>query len=157
MEDELDELRKKHGLDKDKKKEEMEDEKEEKEESSDMNQGEEEEEEEDEIVEEIDVFFSNTMNDNLHIFQYPLRPNWRPYERKESDEVYQKDPPLSFSVNYNLDRKSESYSQFSNHLIHQFTVSSNKVPINSHYALAKIHNCKKKKKKKYTNLFFFPF
>eukprot|EP01091_Cochliopodium_minus_P006775 TRINITY_DN16756_c0_g1_i1.p1 TRINITY_DN16756_c0_g1~~TRINITY_DN16756_c0_g1_i1.p1 ORF type:complete len:608 (-),score=169.40 TRINITY_DN16756_c0_g1_i1:32-1813(-) len=97
--------------------------------------------EEDEIVEEIDVYFSNTMNDHLHIFQYPLRPNWRPYERKESDQVTQKEPPLGFSVKFNLDKNnSDSYSQFANHMLDSFTITSNKVPINSHYALAKIHN-----------------
>lgn len=34
----------------------------------------------DEVLQEIDIYFSNSLSNDLILFQYPLKPAWRPYD-----------------------------------------------------------------------------
>ncbi|KAD4888423.1 hypothetical protein R6Q59_034557 [Mikania micrantha] len=47
-----------------------------------------EQDQEDQVVREIDVFFTSSVdaNSKLYVLQYPLRPSWRPYELEDRCE-----------------------------------------------------------------------
>jgi len=62
-------------------------------------------EEEDEIVKEIDVFMSQSLSNQLHILQYPLRPPWRPYNRSYLHEVRYKPVKKKMEMDFRVSKE----------------------------------------------------
>ncbi|KAK7246400.1 hypothetical protein RIF29_41268 [Crotalaria pallida] len=68
-------------------------------------------EEEDTVVREIDVYFNPSIDPDtqLYVFQYPLRPSWRPYELDEQcDEVRLKPETSEVEVDLSIDMESSN-------------------------------------------------
>ncbi|KAK7309282.1 hypothetical protein RJT34_05867 [Clitoria ternatea] len=66
---------------------------------------------EDTVVREIDVFFSPSIDANtqLYVFQYPLRPSWRPYELDEQcQEVRLKRGNSEMEIDLSVDLESSN-------------------------------------------------
>ena len=61
--------------------------------------------EEDEIVKEIDVFMSQSLSNQLHILQYPLRPPWRPYNRSYLHEVRYKPVKKKMEMDFRVSKE----------------------------------------------------
>ncbi|KAL8044859.1 hypothetical protein ABFX02_08G073800 [Erythranthe guttata] len=66
----------------------------------------------DEVVREIDVYLNHSVDPNtcLHVWQYPLRPLWRPYELDEKcDEVRVKPSGEEVEIDLAVDTYSKNY------------------------------------------------
>ncbi|KAG4972799.1 hypothetical protein JHK87_029620 [Glycine soja] len=66
--------------------------------------------EEDTVVREIDVFFSPSVDaqTQLYVFQYPLRPSWRPYDLDEQcEEVRLKTKTSEVEIDLSIDLDSD--------------------------------------------------
>lgn len=67
---------------------------------------------EDEVVREIDVYFSPSVDPEtqLYLFQYPLRPQWRPYELDDRcEEVRVKPTSAEVEVDLAIDVDSKNF------------------------------------------------
>ncbi|KAG8384040.1 hypothetical protein BUALT_Bualt04G0076700 [Buddleja alternifolia] len=67
---------------------------------------------EDEVVREIDVYFSPSLDPSarLYVLQYPVRPVWRPYDLDERcEEVRVKPPSAELEVDLSIDVDSKNY------------------------------------------------
>ena len=98
-------------------------------------------EEEDEVLEEMDVFFTTRLHEHLHVFQYPLRPTWRPYEMKNLEEVVHSNQSPMFRLQFKTDKDPQTYNSHSSVNIDHFNLTSSTVPVNCHYAVGKISGC----------------
>ncbi|KAF5736057.1 SIN-like family protein putative isoform 1 [Tripterygium wilfordii] len=97
--------------------------------------------EEDMVVREIDVYFTPSLDENskLYVFQYPLRPCWRPYELDERCEEVRVKPmtgevEVDLSVDYDsnhFDKEEASNMSMKN----QVLTSSWKPPQKAGYAV----------------------
>ncbi|KAK9058613.1 hypothetical protein SSX86_023455 [Deinandra increscens subsp. villosa] len=68
--------------------------------------------EEDQVVREIDVFFTSSIdaNSKLYVLQYPLRPSWRPYELEERCEVVRVKPETAeVEMEMSIQAESENF------------------------------------------------
>ncbi|KAK9066897.1 hypothetical protein SSX86_014221 [Deinandra increscens subsp. villosa] len=71
-----------------------------------------EQDKEDQVVREIDVFFSSSVDSNskLYVLQYPLRPCWRPYELEERCEVVRVKPETAeVEMEMSIQAESENF------------------------------------------------
>ncbi|XP_075501526.1 uncharacterized protein LOC142539740 [Primulina tabacum] len=69
---------------------------------------------EDEVVREIDVYLTSSLDPNTRLFvlQYPLRPMWRPYEMEERcEEVRVKPASNEVEVDLAIDFESKNYDR----------------------------------------------
>ncbi|KZV19013.1 hypothetical protein F511_08441 [Dorcoceras hygrometricum] len=69
---------------------------------------------EDEVVREIDVYLTSSLDPNtrLYVLQYPLRPLWRPYEMEERcEQVRVKPASNEIEVDLAIDFESKNYDR----------------------------------------------
>ncbi|WOH10320.1 hypothetical protein DCAR_0729787 [Daucus carota subsp. sativus] len=96
---------------------------------------------EDQIVREIDVFFTPSLDSKslLYVMQYPLKPCWRPYELDEQcEEVRVKPTSSEVEIDLTVDLDSKNYDPDSNSgvkMTKQILSSSWKLPCRSGYAV----------------------
>ncbi|XP_033120165.1 DNA-directed RNA polymerase III subunit RPC5-like [Anneissia japonica] len=67
-------------------------------------------EEDDPVVEEVDVFLSKSLADNLYLFQYPVRPASMPYDDFDRDLVRIKPVQQKVEIELLMDTSNENYS-----------------------------------------------
>jgi len=94
---------------------------------------------EDEVVKVIDVFLSQEAASQLHLVQYPLRPTWRPYDRKNISAVRHKKQARKLEVDFALTEEeiADHYdSQVEDDRPKTFTLTSAPVSPQANYALA---------------------
>jgi hypothetical protein len=94
----------------------------------------------DEILQEIDIYFSNSLSDDLILLQYPLKPAWRPYDVGFCQEVRIKPHLEVIEVDYSIPtdeimtgtRKEmvEGEEELEFH-----TVRSSRIPLQTNYAV----------------------
>ncbi|XP_009608223.1 uncharacterized protein LOC107827193 [Nicotiana tabacum] len=90
----------------------------------------------DEVVREIDVFFtpSSDPNSQLYVFQYPLRPVWRPYELEERcQEVRLRPSTAQMEVDLAVDLDSKNFDRDSVHAVkmEKQTLSTSWMPLST--------------------------
>ncbi|XP_073311538.1 uncharacterized protein [Primulina huaijiensis] len=96
---------------------------------------------EDEVVREIDVYLTSSLDPNtrLYVLQYPLRPLWRPYEMEERcEEVRVKPGSNEVEVDLAIDFESKNYDRDAGSRVlmkKQTLASSWKPPHTSGYAV----------------------
>ncbi len=98
----------------------------------------EEEEEQDEVVKVIDVYLTQEASNNLYLLQYPLRPTWRPYDRKNIEEVRFKAKSKKLEFDFGLTEEEIMTYYDTNQLDSgkkTFTLSSKVVPAQTNYVL----------------------
>lgn len=99
------------------------------------------EEREDEVVREIDVYLSPSIDPNtkLYVLQYPLRPLWRPYELDDRcEEVRVKSKSAEVEVDLAVDVDSKNYDSDADprvSMTKQTLTSSWKPPVAAGYAV----------------------
>ncbi|XP_071913492.1 uncharacterized protein [Coffea arabica] len=99
------------------------------------------EEGEDEIVREIDVYLTPSIDPNtkLYVLQYPLRPLWRPYELDDRcEEVRVKSKSAEVEVDLAVDVDSKNYDSDADprvSMTKQTLTSSWKPPVTAGYAV----------------------
>lgn len=93
----------------------------------------------DELVKVIDVFLSQEASSELHLLQYPLRPTWRPYDRKNIAEVRYK--PKSSKLELDVALSEEELSLYFDELAREdlakkgFTLTGSNVLPQTNYAI----------------------
>lgn len=97
-------------------------------------------EEYDKVVREIDVCLMPKLDDNmqLYLFQYPLRPSWRPYNLEERcQEVRIKPKQKKVEVDLVMDTTAVTHDEDApTHLqIRSQTLSSSRLPLSTSYAI----------------------
>ncbi|XP_073142618.1 uncharacterized protein [Henckelia pumila] len=92
----------------------------------------------DEVVREIDVYLTSSL-DRLYVLQYPLRPLWRPYEMEgRCDEVRVKPASNEVEIDFAVDLESKNYDRNADSRVlmkKQTLTSSWKPPQRSGYAV----------------------
>jgi len=95
---------------------------------------------EDEVLQEIDIYFSNALSDDLILLQYPLKPAWRPYDVGFCQEVRIKPHLEVIEVDYSIPTdeimtgsKKEMVEGDEEMEFH--TVRSSRIPLQTNYAV----------------------
>jgi hypothetical protein len=94
----------------------------------------------DEILQEIDIYFSNSLSDDLILLQYPLKPAWRPYDVGFCQEVRIKPHLEVIEVDYSIPT-DEIMTGTSKEMVEgeeelEFhTVRSSRIPLQTNYAV----------------------
>lgn len=100
-------------------------------------------EEEDELMEEIDVCLTNEFVEELHIFQYPLRPNDKPYGGNHSElknVMFNKDT-ANFKMTYDIEKNKNNFdTQYYDQKNFQQTLTGQKIESNTNYLLGVYKN-----------------
>lgn len=92
----------------------------------------------DEVVKVIDVFLSQEAAKQVYLVQYPLRPTWRPYDRRNIAEVRHKPGKRMLNLEYALtdEEMALHYDTAVEDRPKSFTLASTPVPPQTNYALA---------------------
>lgn len=93
---------------------------------------------EDDVVREIDVYFTPSVdvNTQLYVMQYPLKPCWRPYELDDRcEEVRVKSDMKEVEIDLAVDVDSKNYDSNGVRMSKQVLVSSGNLPCRSGYAV----------------------
>jgi len=93
--------------------------------------------EDDEVVQEIPVFLSQDLVNNLYLLQYPLRPADRPYDKDlgSLDNVRVKPKQKLVELEYSLDVTTTNYDEDRDPPIRKFKLSSTVIPPKTNYAV----------------------
>lgn len=96
--------------------------------------------EDDEEVMRIPVYNRPTAAGHaLYLFQYPLRPQWRPYELDAVAEARIRPQQRRVELKLPIDQASSSYNEHSNYPIEHFDLTSTLVIPTSSYAIGMLH------------------
>ncbi|EFA74761.1 RNA polymerase III subunit [Heterostelium album PN500] len=101
---------------------------------------EEDDEEEDYIVTEVPVYLSQTLADNLFLFQYPLRQPWRPYDMNRLEELRIKPKQQKVEIDLSIDIESDNFNDQSDIKTEKNTLSSTSVAHRTNYAVGILRN-----------------
>lgn len=82
----------------------------------------------DDVVEEMEVYLTQDLADQLHVLQYPLRPRGRPYDMSALTEVRHRPEHKQLQVDLAMDKDSEHYDPSTRHAMERSTMSSTLVP-----------------------------
>eukprot|EP01112_Ceratiomyxa_fruticulosa_P005865 TRINITY_DN1669_c0_g1_i3.p1 TRINITY_DN1669_c0_g1~~TRINITY_DN1669_c0_g1_i3.p1 ORF type:complete len:653 (-),score=123.96 TRINITY_DN1669_c0_g1_i3:176-2134(-) len=89
----------------------------------------------DPIVKQIDIYSSNTLEHQLALFQFPLRPPWRPYDMSELTEVRFKHRLGKVEMDF-PPNNTPQFSNDDNPLKpSKFTLTSNQIQLRTNFAV----------------------
>ncbi|KAN0025363.1 hypothetical protein ACTFIU_003624 [Dictyostelium citrinum] len=100
-----------------------------------INGVEEEEEEEDYVIHEIPVYLSQSLSNNLYLFQYPLRQPWRPYDMTKLEELRIKPKQQKVEMDLSIDPDTDNYNPDAQTKTTKYTLSSTTVSHRTNYAI----------------------
>ncbi|KAN0033144.1 hypothetical protein ACTA71_011352 [Dictyostelium dimigraforme] len=95
----------------------------------------EEEEEEDYVIHEIPVYLSQSLSNNLYLFQYPLRQPWRPYDMSKLEELRIKPKQQKVEIDLSIDPDTDNYNPDAQTKTTKYTLSSTTVSHRTNYAI----------------------
>ncbi|KYR02148.1 RNA polymerase III subunit [Tieghemostelium lacteum] len=95
----------------------------------------EEDEDDDYVVQEIPVYLTNELADNLILFQYPLRQPWRPYDMSRLEELRIKPKQQRVEMDLSLDTETEYYNSDSTNKVLKTTFSSTSISHRTNYSI----------------------
>jgi hypothetical protein len=100
------------------------------------------EEDEDELIEEIDVCLSNVLKDEVYIFQYPLRPNDKPYgDHAELSSIMINKENSNVKMNYLIESKMKNFDiQYYEGKSFSQTLLGQKIEPNTNYCVGVYKN-----------------
>ena len=99
--------------------------------------------EDDEEVMRIPVFNRPTVAGHaLYLFQYPLRPQWRPYELDTVSEARIRPQQRRVELKLPVDQSSSSYNEHSNYPLEHIELTSTLVSSTSSYAIGMLRRNK---------------
>jgi hypothetical protein len=94
----------------------------------------------DEVIYELDVYFSNTLANDLVLLQYPLKPAWRPYDTGLCQGVKYKQNAEVIEIDYSMnpdellgEGKSEMIE--GEEELEYHTIRSSRIPLQTNYAV----------------------
>eukprot|EP01111_Echinosteliopsis_oligospora_P015749 TRINITY_DN6320_c0_g1_i1.p2 TRINITY_DN6320_c0_g1~~TRINITY_DN6320_c0_g1_i1.p2 ORF type:complete len:280 (-),score=87.76 TRINITY_DN6320_c0_g1_i1:987-1826(-) len=90
---------------------------------------------EDEVEREIDVYLSQTLAENLCLFQYPLRQPWRPYPLERLQEIKIKPLHQRMEMSFELDKEGENFDSDNSNAPPSLLLSSSVIPHKTNYAI----------------------
>ncbi|KAK9820135.1 hypothetical protein WJX72_006476 [[Myrmecia] bisecta] len=98
---------------------------------------------EDRVVRELDIYSCNGQlgdSTQLYLFQYPLRPQWRPYDVEKCDKVRVKPVARRVQMEVPLDTTGPNYAPPANPAaaIQHLTLTSRNVDVSTSYAVGTV-------------------
>lgn len=97
---------------------------------------------EDEVVMEMEVFLTQELAEQLHVFQYPLRPQWKPHDLGALKCVRHRRQQRAVQLEFGLDRESVHYDDSSRHLLETSVLTSTPVPALTNQCIAVVKDGK---------------
>lgn len=82
----------------------------------------------DEVVMEMDVYLTQELANQLHVFQYPLRPQWKPIDASALKAVRHRKDQKTVQLEVELDTTSKSYNESSRYPLKTSMLASTLVP-----------------------------
>ena len=92
-------------------------------------------EDDDPVVREVDVFMSQNLPNDLHLFQFPLRPHFRPYDFSKISELRVKPLQQKVELRFDQDIDAASFDPSRAELSRRFCLTSTPVPNKANYAI----------------------
>jgi DNA-directed RNA polymerase-3 subunit RPC5 len=91
--------------------------------------------EEDEVVSTYEVFLSHTLQKDLHVLQFPMRPMTRPYDFKSLKAMTYKPNHRKLDLTFEVNKHTEHFNPNFAESDSTFQLTSNVVPMKTNYAV----------------------